>query len=252
MDPLVYSTKFLVKGHDVNVNKVLTIPALLKYLQEASLQHARNLKTSVWDMKEDKLTWVLVRKELKVIQPLRMDESYTILTYPSGFDKFLAYRDYLVFDSNKKIVVGASSTWTLIQTDERKLMKIPQNIQEIGTPKDTRFLTQPNKTISLPSGLKEVDKRVVRPYDLDWNNHVNNIVLIRFAMEALKAKEIEDDQIQKVLVHFKNELHLGDQTKIFLAKEGNTYFSKLSHTVSDNDIAICQFDLYPQNVTSKG
>ena len=98
MDSLVYSSRFNVKGHDVNVNKKMTVPSLLRNMQEASLQHARILNTSAWDMEEDKITWVLIRKEIKILQSLALDKTYSILTYPSGFDKFFAYRDYLIFD----------------------------------------------------------------------------------------------------------------------------------------------------------
>lgn len=247
MNPLVFSTKFEVKGHDVNINKAITIPALLRYMQEASLLHARKLNTSVWDMTEDKMTWVLVRKELKVITPLRLDESYTVLTYPSGFDKFLAYRDYLIFDQNKKLVVGASSTWTLLKTDSRKLVKIPQEILDIGVPKETRFLTQPEKSIALQDALVKSDVRKVRPYDLDWNNHVSNIVLIRFIMESLKSQGIEDDDVSKILVHFKNELRLNESTIIYESKNENDYFTVLREEESEKDVAMSKITLRDQN-----
>jgi len=243
MNPLVFSSKFDVKGHDVNINKTITIPVLLRYMQEASLLHARQLKTSVWDMTEEKMTWVLVRKEMKIITPLKLDESYTILTYPSGFDKFLAYRDYLIFNTNKKMVVGASSTWTLLKTDSRKLIKIPQNILDIGIPQETRFLTQPEKAISLPKGLERSDTRKVRPYDLDWNNHVNNIALIRFVMESLKNKGIEDDDISKILVHFKNELKLNESVNLFEVKDENDYYSVLREVQNDKAITLSKVTL---------
>jgi acyl-ACP thioesterase len=209
-------------------------------MQEASLQHARNLKTSVWDMKEERLTWVLVRKEVKLISPLQMDRTYTILTYPSGFDKFFAYRDYLIFDSDKKLVVGASSTWTLLHTDTRRLMKIPEKILEIGTPKDTRFLTPPEKSILLPDDYKLTETRKVRPYDLDWNNHVNNIVLIRFIMETLKNRGIEDDQVTRILVHFKNELNLGESVNIMQSRSDNTFYAMLEERESKKEIVLSQ------------
>lgn len=240
MNPLIYSTKFTVKGHDVNSNKYITVPALLRIMQEASLQHARQLKTSVWDMTEEKLTWVLIRKEMKIISPLKMDGVYTILTYPSGFDKFFTYRDYLIFDSDKKLVIGASSTWTLLHTDTRKLMKIPQKILEIGVPKETRFLSQPEKIISFPSELLKSDIRKVRAYDLDWNNHVNNIVLIRFIMESIKNSGIEDDQISKLLVHFKNELTFDQSVNVMIGNNENDIYSILKEVESNKEIAFCK------------
>lgn len=243
MDPLIYSVKFSVKGHDVNSKKFLTIPVLLKYMQEASLQHARQLKTSVWDMTDDQLTWVLVRKEIKIIQPLELDKTYTILTYPSGFDKFLAYRDYLIFDSDKKLVVGASSTWTLFQTDSHKIIKIPPKILEIGVPPETRFLVKPEKLLLMPNNIELFDSRVVRPYDLDWNNHVNNIVLIRFVLESLKNDGIEDEDVKEILVHFKNELYLGEEVGVYQSKENNIYFSKLKDKKTDRDILLSKIIL---------
>ena len=237
MDSLVYSSKFKVRGHDVNIHKKMTIPSLLRNMQEASLQHARILNTSAWDMEDDKITWVLIRKEIKFLHPLNLDETYTILTYPSGFEKFFAYRDYLIFDQNKKLVVGASSTWTLIQTEERKLMKIPEKILEIGAPKNTRFLPQPEKILKLPMDLEVKDLRKVRAYDLDWNNHVNNIVLIRYIMESIKQNGIEDDQINKLIVHFKNELHLHQGVKVKQATDKNEIFSALLEEESGKEIA---------------
>ena len=97
-------------------------------------------------------------------------------------------------------------------------MKIPEQILKIGAPKNTKFLTQPNKRIDLPDSLSLVDRRKVRAYDLDWNNHVNNIVLIRFVMEAIKQSSIEDEDVTKVLIHFKNELRLGEEAEVLLHK----------------------------------
>ena len=212
-------------------------------MQDASLQHARKLKASAWDMTEEKMTWVLVRKEIKIITPLKLDETYTILTYPSGFDKFLAYRDYLIFDSDKKLVVGASSLWTLLQTESRKIVKIPQNILDIGVPKDTRFLVQPEKSIAIPDDLIKADQRLVRPYDLDWNNHINNIVLIRYIMESIKKDGVEDESISKILVHFKNELILNESVNVFQSKIENNYFSTLKEVETDRDIVLCKISL---------
>jgi len=243
MDPLIFSDKFTVKAHDVNRNGCITIPALMKQMQEVSLQHARKLKTSVWDMVEERLTWVLIRKEIKILEPPKMDQTYSVLTYPSGFAKFFALRDYLIFNKDKKLVVGASSTWTLMETVDRKLMKIPPKILEIGVPADTRFLPQPKKRIDFTAALEKVDERRIRPYDLDWNHHVNNIILLRFMTEALKQKQIEDDQISKILVHFKNELKLDQIAEVMQSEGSGEYLTRLVEKESQKEIAVSKIDL---------
>lgn len=213
---LKYTERFRATPHDCNRAGFLTIPSLLRSLQHCSLAHARSLKTSVWDLSAEEISWVLIRKELKIIRPLKMDEEYTVITYPSGFEKFFAFRDYLVFDTNKKIVAGASSVWTMIDTIERKLVKIPDNIIKIGVPEGLKFLPHPDKKLGASLQDPTVHNYKVGPYDVDWNNHVNNIVLCKEMLIAIKNSGVEDHEIAKILFHFKNEVHLSDLLSIKL------------------------------------
>ena len=242
-NPLVYTHRYKVNGHDVNGDKYLTILALLKSMQECSLQHARELKTSVWDMEDNQITWVLIRKEMKIIDPLQLDDIYTVITYPSGFDKFFAFRDYLIFNEEKKLVAAASSTWTLINTETRKLSKIPQNIMDIGTPKDLKFLSQADKSMGKPDLWEMADTRKVRPYDLDWNNHVNNIVLVRYMLEYYKGKGVEDQEITKLLFHFKNEINIDKEVLVNVGNSDAGHFALLKSKEEGNVIASCKLNL---------
>lgn len=239
-NPLVYTKRYKVNGHDVNRDKYLTIPILLRSMQECSLLHARRLKTSVWDMEGDHITWVLIRKELKILDHLKLDDEYTVITYPSGFDKFFAYRDYLVFNAEKKLVAAASSTWTLIDTNSRKLSKIPETILKIGTPKNLKFLTRAEKRMVTPKSWHLDDVRRVRPYDLDWNGHVSNIVLVRYMVELLKSKGQEDQDIMKMLIHFKNEIATDAEVEVSGGNDGNTDYVVLK-SKDDQTIATGRF-----------
>ncbi len=244
-NPLVYTHRYKVNGHDVNANKYLTIPSLLKAMQECSLQHARALKTSVWDMEEERISWVLIRKEINIIEPLQLDDVYTVITYPSGFDKFFAFRDYLVFNESKKLVATASSMWTLINTDTRKLTKIPSKILEISTPYDLKFLSQPDNVMGHPENWKTVDTRKVRPYDLDWNNHVNNIVLVRYLLEPYKSFGVEDQQILKLLLYFRNEIEVNKEVKVQIGEKDNARYAELKSKNESKIFASCRITIRP-------
>lgn len=211
---LTYTNQFRVKGHEVNQDRFQTIPALLAKIQETSLDHVRMLKASLWDLSEANLTWVLLRKKLTVLRPLELDEDFSVITYPSKMDKFFAHRDFLVFDRNKKMVSCASSVWTMINMETRKLDRIPENIQEIGVPKDLKFLIEPEKFKLIKNEFEEVDRYKIRNYDLDWNSHVSNLVLVRHMLESLKSQNINDQDMETILITFKNEAILNDNLSI--------------------------------------
>ena len=242
-NPLVYTHRYKVNGHDVNADKYLTIPSLLRSMQECSLQHARDLKTSVWDIEDDNITWVVIRKDIKIIEPLQLDDEYTVITYPSGFEKFFAFRDYLVFNEEKKLIAAACSTWTMIDTVTRKLSKIPEKILEIGTPKDLKFLSQAEKILGKPKKWDIVDSRKVRPYDLDWNSHVNNIVLVRYMLESYKSSGVEDQDIIKFLLHFKNEIEIGKEADVYLGNDNERKYAMLKSKSENKVIASCMLKI---------
>ena len=95
----------------------------------------------------------------------------------------------------------------------------------------------------MPNDLLIADQRKVRPYDLDWNNHINNIVLVRYVMEAIKRDGVEDEDISKILVHFKNELTLHEVANVLQTKKENSYFSILKELNTERDIVLCKVSL---------
>lgn len=196
-------------------------------------------------MEEDHISWVLIRKEMKIIEPPQLDDLYTVITYPSGFDKFFAFRDYLVFNEEKKLIAAASSTWTLINTDTRKLSKIPSKILEIGTPKDLTFLSQADKMMGSPESWEIVDTRKVRPYDLDWNSHINNIVLVRYLLEPYKSNGVEDQQIVKLLLHFKNEIEINKEIEVKIGETDDGQHAILQSKEDSKIVASCMITTRP-------
>ena len=101
---IIFAETFRVRAHEVDVNKNLTIPALLKIMQEASMGSAEQLNVSVWDLEKSNLSWVLLRKKVTVHEMPRLGETVIIKTNPSGFDRALAYRDYRAFNEEGKIL----------------------------------------------------------------------------------------------------------------------------------------------------
>ena len=91
---------FQVRAYDINQHKTISIPAFVKLMQEAAMQHVLKLKLSVWDLEPQNLAWVLMRKHIQIDRYPILGEEISIKTHPSGFEKILTHRDYRVFDQN--------------------------------------------------------------------------------------------------------------------------------------------------------
>ena len=210
-DSLIYKQDYTVRIHEINAAKQLTIPALIKLLHETSMQHLLTLQASSWHLAEQSLSWVLLKQRVDVQRPIAYGEKVTVVTYPSGFDKFFGYRDYLVFDTNKKLAATSATMWSLIDTATRKIARVPDELRALAAPPDIKLLQRPTTKIQLPTQMVPHSTHPVQYYDMDWNDHVNSAVLARLMLASLLSDPAAEASVQSVHIQYKNESRLGDQ-----------------------------------------
>ena len=61
-----------------------------------------------------------------------LGETISIKTYPAGFDKVFTYRDYHIYSAKNELIAQSASTWLLINTVERNIAQIPDDIRKLG------------------------------------------------------------------------------------------------------------------------
>jgi len=239
-----YSEKVIVRTHEVDRDKKITVPSLLKLMQEASMQNVLQLRASVWDMEEMKISWVLIRKELTVVRRPKLGESVTIITYPAGFDRVFAYRDFLVYDEEKNLIAYAGSTWTLLNTVSRKMERIPKSFYVFNPSSTENFLKKPENRIESPTKTQFTKTYEVAYFDLDWNGHVNNNVLSRLILQSLPDSYLMERVLKTLIFHIKAECFFKDILEIQF--DGNGVDNTLHRIVNKEDnktiaLAHCQW-----------
>jgi medium-chain acyl-[acyl-carrier-protein] hydrolase len=205
---IIFREEFKIRAHEVNVNKVLTIPSMLKLMQEASMGSAEQLKVSVWELEKYNLAWVLLRKHLKVISLPKLGDQIVVTTNPSGFDRAFAYRDYRAFDSEGKLLASASSTWTLLDLATRRMAKIPQSLLDLALPGD--ILEKPARKIPKVENPSHKKENQISYFDLDWNGHVNNINYVKYMLEVLDVDRLQNRDLLEFQFQVKSESFLNN------------------------------------------
>lgn len=227
-----YEDWYLIRTHEIDYRKSLTCPALMMLMQEASMHNALELKISIWDKGMDNLSWVLLRKDIIINKSPTIGDKIKVVTYPAGFEKIFAYRDFWVFDSAGNVIATASSTWTLMNLETRKINRIPSEILALDLPDKEERLARPD--IRLPKSLemKESYSYRIRHYDLDWNHHVNNIVLSRLMLQAIDESCYESRQLKRFTIHIKSECFYNDDVLVYIEKVND---SNYNHEIRGKD-----------------
>ena len=185
----------------------MTVAALVRLMQETAMQHTIQMKVSAWDLEPLHLSWVLFRKNL-VIQRLPMfGEKLVVSTSTAGFEKFFTYRDYKVFDEKKEMIASSSSTWLLMDTEERRMVRIPDFILEFAGKIPEDCLPRPKTR--LPNFQAAAISKPFRVgwHDLDFNGHLNNVFYLQWMLEALPDEVLQNGTLLEYDIFYKVEAH---------------------------------------------
>ncbi|MBK9151215.1 MAG: hypothetical protein IPM26_09505 [Saprospiraceae bacterium] len=226
----IYTGKYTIRVQEIDHNKRVQIPELVRIMQDASMQHTLQLKASVWDLEAEKLSWVLVKKHFRFFRLPGWGTEIIVETYTSGMDKVLTFRDYIVRDAQGNLLAQASSAWLLMHTEQRKIMRIPERFIPIISD-DTDALPRPFDKIIIPDHPPVISRDYrISYFHLDWNGHSNNVHILRFVLETMPDELLFHYRLCEMGIYFKQESVLHDELEVQSIRDENSplqYFHKV-------------------------
>ncbi len=225
---------FKIRAYDVDNQKRVTVPALMKCMHEAAMTNAIHLNLSVWDLEPHHISWVLMRKKLTIHRAPILGEQIKVQTYPAGFEKFFTYRDYIVRDEQGVIIAQAATTWLLMDTKTRKMARIPDFILSLEMPDPTTCLPRlPMKVGKFGATHLQQDFRVGW-YDLDFNMHLNNLYYLQWILETLPDDILQNRQLKDINILYKLECKWKEEVVAETEKISDSFFRHRLIRRSDN------------------
>lgn len=213
---LYYENYYQIRTYEIDSQKRLTIPALMRLMQETSMQHVIRLRLSVWDLEKQHLSWVLMRKQIIVNQMPLFGQPIRIQTYPAGIEKLFNYRDYKVFDEKGELMVYAASTWMLMDTQSRRMVNTTEVLQlyldHMPPSSDCLPRFEGGKLATLLHYEHSCEFQV-NWHDLDFNSHLNNTCYAQWMLDALPGHQLTKQQLQRMDIYYRKECVLKDDLK---------------------------------------
>jgi len=128
-------------------------------------------------------------------------------TWPSGFERFTAFRTFQILDRNRKVLVSATSSWLIFNIKTRRMVEIPEDVRLVKGTGD-KHLSQ-----SIPKyGSYTQEKQFpVRLLETDINDHANNVTYFNWLVESIPLEFLKTHEIKRVEIQFKGEALLGEE-----------------------------------------
>jgi medium-chain acyl-[acyl-carrier-protein] hydrolase len=184
----VWSGSFPIHTYELDPWQRLATPALLGYLQEAAGHNADALGFSIPQLAARNLTWMLSRLRVRLREYPGWRASLCVETWPSGFARLFALRDFRLHRDGRAIG-EAISAWLLIDTVRRRPVRPESAVDWSGLIQPERALAVAQEKLppfpEVPGEGAGQAELVVRYGDLDVNLHATNLRYAEWILDSL-------------------------------------------------------------------
>jgi len=234
-----FTLEHRVRAFETGSYGSMTPSSLIHLLQHCAGRHAELLGWSIHALQESGQTWVLQRFFLQINRLPANDELFTIKTRPSGADRILAHRDYMVTDETDTILALATSNWVVMDLKSRRPVFITDDVKELGNRFGSRWLEIPKNKLNPVNFQTNAKEFTVRKHDLDLNRHVNNVRYIEWALEAVPDAIFETEPLTSLDIIFKSECLYEDKiTSTIEEKNTGVYNHSLTRISDQKTVAL--------------
>ena len=224
----VYS--WAVRTYECGPDGRATMVSVCNWLQEAASLNAETLAFSKSDFEAagENISWVLTRLKVRIARFPKWEEKVSILTFPRGGRRIVAYRDFVLMGADGDELGRATSEWMLIDLASRKIVAIPDGVfAAANTVREPVFGEEPFAKLRWDCKAESSDALVLRARrgDIDLNGHVNNVHYVEWLMEGRPDAAGPCHEIDIV---FKSETLAGEEVRVeSVETEPGVYFHRV-------------------------
>eukprot|EP01018_Ginkgo_biloba_P028920 Gb_22117 [translate_table: standard] len=251
---MLYRQIYVIRSYEVGVHRTASIETLMSFLQETAMNHMRSVGIggegfgTSHEMSRRNLIWIISLMQVQVDRYPSWCDIVEVDSWitPSGKNAFIR-RDWLVRDYRTgHILTRATSTWGMMNSETRRLSKIPDEVTGEIHPyilervpaivaEDTK------KLFKLDDETGQYIRSDLRPKqsDLDMNQHVNNVKYVGWILESVPAPILKSNELVNIILEYRRECGQTDVLKSLTscieahdASEINYSSKSLTHTSS--------------------
>jgi acyl-ACP thioesterase len=146
----------------------------------------------------------------------RWREHVTVRSWPRGWERLFARRDYDIQDEGGQPVVRGRSGWLILDIETRRPLR-PQTVME-GLPINEGLDALRDGAPGLPvrDGLFKAAERRAAYSDIDYNGHVNNTRYIQWLQDILEPGVLEVADSIRLDMNYLSEVKHGEITELWM------------------------------------
>jgi acyl-ACP thioesterase len=213
----IYATTLPLCFGDIDRSDRLTLAAIFDYFQEAAINHAESLGVGRESMAQSGQVWILSRISVLVESRPKYRESVTVRSWPRGWERLFARRDYDIRDAADVPVVRGRSGWLIIDREKRRPLRPQSLMTQLPLNEGVDALPSGAEGLESRDNLVKAAERKALYSDVDYNGHVNNTRYIQWIQDIMAPELLETADRMRLDLNYLSEIKPGETTEILYA-----------------------------------
>ncbi|MBR2299898.1 MAG: hypothetical protein IJ870_04930 [Alphaproteobacteria bacterium] len=203
-----FEKEFQIRSYECDKYGSLRIVTLMNILQDAADLSATSLGFGFDFCIQNLLAWVGTNYHIQISRLPQVHEKIKVQTWPSGENKFMALRDFVIYDEKGVEIIKATSQWVLVDMNRKRPVSLAQYLPDYMYI-DERVLGV--EFAKLPPLENEEYAKIfeARFDDIDLNRHVNNAIYPLWAAETIPSDFLEKHVPSEIEISYKKECLCG-------------------------------------------
>lgn len=205
----MYAFDSRVRYSECDETGTLSIVSIIDYLQDCSTFQGAELGRSFRETMDDGFAWLIAAWQIEVSRLPRFFEPIRVCTWCYGFERSLAYRNFLMETADGETLVRADSIWFPYAMETGRILRIPESEQVYIQGDERLDMPKTNRKVKAQGPFVEAGAIAVSEQLIDTNGHVNNAQYVALAIDALEELG-EAFEPSRICVQYKAQARLGD------------------------------------------
>jgi acyl-ACP thioesterase len=213
----VYTENYPVGFTAVDKSGCLSMAAAFNYLQEAAIRHAEALGVGRAPMTEIGQGWVLSRISVVMERRPHEEERITVRTWPRGWEKLFAIRDFDIRDAADTPIVRARSCWLIVDIDKRRPLRPQATMEKLPLNEGRDSLAGGGNGLDAREAMVKIGERRAVYSDIDFNGHMNNARYVQWIQDITDPDALAKAKTMRLDINYLSEVKLGEILELWTA-----------------------------------
>ena len=204
--------EFQPRYEDFYKNGTMRLPSVLRLFETTSCKHSDIVKDNILADTENGKAWVFTDWYLKINFLPKIGQKVTCKTWTQPIKQILfSIRDYEIY-ADGELAVSCISRWIILDLKTNRPQRFDSSFEtQYKTEDKCVFGEAKLPHLESPEAFTREVPITIRRSDIDYNDHVHNLIYIDYALEALPEEVYNANDYSSLRICYKQAVKPGEQ-----------------------------------------